>query len=1213
MTSKNREPYLLDKIRKYSHGKPLLVGAAIVSSLLVALVLIPSGIDPHWSLKFLGRFHPLLVHLPIGIIIGLFVLEITNIIRPSMKLQPACKALLWLGVLTSVPTILAGSLLAASGEYGSQVLSMHKWLGLITGILGVWLLVLHQSIYSTKSGKLSKYHVVLFITVLFLGVTGHYGGTLTHGSNYLTENLPEEIRALLGDDPYTLKGLKAMAPSRVDEILSEAQYAQNIHPITSNYCFSCHGEEKQKGGFRLDKIDPDLVLGKDAEAWRAMLDMINSGEMPPKEEKQMSDNDRTMLVNWITASIHYAVEVKKSQQKTVIRRLTKNQYSNSLSTLLHVPVRFGDVLPDDAKSEMGFSNNGQVLQVSPLHIEYYKQIAREALDKAIAPLEKPAVTHYRITFGKGIGKDKPAAMIGGYQSAPINADDFIIDILDETGQPKIGLDSVEEANLTEIKMNIGVGMRGSDADRYEVVDEGIILYSALPHKEVTPKSWQGPSPNLKLLFRNYYPTEGDFEFRVKASKGYQWYTQKVGFISLRKKEPAEDLGSAIILLANAGERTENLILRNNQLIPNEVTANSNVLFKFEAPKDGYYQVDYAHPYVSEDAMPSIRLRIDQHRLQERLHLDKTLEHKDELITPITLAYLEKGQHILEIGGRFFTGFHRVIVTPFPDEHPLAVQLKSEAEQSRIKYDDNIPILRTFAGARTDDGMDYKTFGEFQTVDAELGNPQIYTFRGRLENLPIPMIDTVETEILANIMVIGLWNDFLVKDNQDSGPPLLIKAIEFESPYYPTWPPESHTSIFFPSEDLEDKATYTRQVLTKFIERSFRRPTENEELNPYLQFWQSIKNNYPRYEDGVKEVLIAILCSPNFIYLAEPEDNASEDVREYYLAARLAYFLWNSPPDAELLGLAKKGKLHKKSELKKQVNRMLQDDRSWRMISSFSKEWLRLDRHESMSTNVNEYESFTRFVKEDMTKESLYFIQFVLSEDLSIFNLIESDFALLNQNLAEFYGIEGVTGNDFRPVAVTPEMHRGGLLSQGAFLNGHSDGTQAHPIKRAVWLRSRILGDRPPDPPPNVPELDPETPGFENLTLKEQLFLHRDQASCMDCHRKIDPYGIVFENYNAVGIFQTVAKDKPIDVKTELPDGKVVEGIDEIKSYIINEKGDDFKNSLVKHLFSYALGRDVTFVDEQEIESIIKAVRSEDYRFQSVFENIVISPSFRGKF
>lgn len=228
------------------------------------------------------------------------------------------------------------------------------------------------------------------------------------------------------------------------------------------------------------------------------------------------------------------------------------------------------------------------------------------------------------------------------------------------------------------------------------------------------------------------------------------------------------------------------------------------------------------------------------------------------------------------------------------------------------------------------------------------------------------------------------------------------------------------------------------------------------------------------------------------------------------------------------------------------------------------------------------------------------------------NFIDSDFAMLNQNLAEFYGIEGVEGNEFRPVTLNKNQKRGGLLSQGSFLSGHSDGVQAHPIKRAVWLKEKILGDHPPAPPPNVPELDPETPGFENLTLKEQLFLHRNKVSCMDCHQKIDPYGVVFENYDAVGRFRLTAKEKPIDAKSKLPDGTEIDGIQGIKDYILELKKDNFTKSLVENLFAYALGRDVGFADEQEINNIVEEVIDDDYRFRTVIEQIILSPSFYKK-
>ena len=1194
----------------FLNKKNLLYIAAISSVVLLTLGLYPfDGADASWFVSTIGNFHPLLVHLPIGMLLALFAFEVFNYFKPELQLGAACHLLLWLVAITSVPTVIAGTMLAAAGNYGSDALLIHKWLGIATALLSIWLLVLKNQESNEK--RITPYRSILLVNVAILSIAGHYGGTVTHGSNFLTKDLPEDVRAFLGDDPYSLDGLVEMETALVSETLEKYEYHKDINPITKNYCVSCHGEEEQKGGLRLDDIDPDIVYGKDAETWRVMLDMINSGEMPPKEEDQLSDAERRVLVDWITASIQQAVAVRKADEKPVIRRLTKHQYTNSLQQVLNVPVNFGAVLPDDAKSEMGFSNNGKVLQVSPLHIDYYKEIAREALDKAIVPVKKPAPTHYRIKFGKGIGKDKPAGAIGGYQSAPINPDDFIVEILDENGQPKIGADSLEQAKIDEIKKNIGIGMRGSTSDRYEVVDEGIILYSALPHKEVTPKSWQGPSPNLKLLVKDYYPEQGAFEFRVKASKGYQWYTQKEGFIALRKAQVAKEFEETIELLAQNAEKSNNLVKKGNWWMPKNLTEESNAAYTFEAPEDGYYQFEFEHPYAGQDAMPSLRLNVDRYRLQERLHLEPNLASEEKIRTPITLAYLKKGEHKLQIGGKFFIGFSKVTITHFKETHPLAKSLAAEAEESRAKYDKDVPVLRTFAGSRTDDGMDYKTFDNFKYVEAPLGKWETYVFKDYLENLPIPEIDTVETEILANIMIIGLWNDFLVKDNHDSGPPLLINEIEFVAPYYPEWPTKSHSDIFFASNNEDDKELYTQEVLSRFMEKAFRRPLNEGEITPYMDFWKNIKDNYPRYEDGVKEVLIAVLCSPKFLYLAEPEKETSDKEKEYYLASKLSYFLWDTPPDEQLLALAEDEDLSDEDELRDQVKRMIQDERTWNMIRKFTNEWLRVDRHEAMSVNVNEYPDFTRFVKADMAEETYHFMHHVLKEDKSILNLIESDFAMLNQNLAEFYGIEGIKGSHFRPVAVEPTMRRGGLLSQGAFLSGHSDGTQAHAIKRAVWLRSRILGDNPPEPPPNVPELDPETPGFELLTLKEQLFLHREKAACMDCHKKIDPYGIVFENYNAVGRYQKLAMEKPIDAQTELPDGNEVNGIDEIKSYIINLKSDDFTRSLVKHLFAYALGRDVTFVDEKEIETIVQQVKRDGYGFQSVIENIVISPSFKG--
>ncbi len=599
-----------------------------------------------------------------------------------------------------------------------------------------------------------------------------------------------------------------------------------------------------------------------------------------------------------------------------------------------------------------------------------------------------------------------------------------------------------------------------------------------------------------------------------------------------------------------------------------------------------------------------------------MNLSADDSEKARVTTPVTLAWLKKGRHKLLVGGRFFVGFEEVLVTPLPMDDSVTRDLFAEAGKNQIKFSAASPSLRAFAGTRTDDGMDYRTFDEVKTLKESVGETEQIDFVGRLENLPLPYFEPETRDKLSNIAIFGLWNNYLVKNRGDSGPPVLIKSMEIEAPYYPVWPPPSHRDIFFEVPELQADGSgteaYTRAVLTRFVGRAFRRPATLTEIDRYMSFWNATKENADNYHQSVKEVLVAVLCSPNFLFVvdqATASDLMNSDA-QFQLASKMSYFLWNSPPDQTLLSLAGQGKLAE--EKLEQVDRMLDDPKVWRMIRTFAREWLRIDRHENIQTNIARYPAFTRFVKSDMVEETFQFLHHVLKENRSVTELIDSNYAMLNQNLAEFYGVEGVVGSHFRAVSVDARLHRGGLLSQGAFLSGHSDGNQAHPIKRAVWLKEKILGETPPPPPPNVPDLDPETPGFEKLSLKQQLELHRDKPSCLNCHQKIDPYGVVFQNYDAVGRYQGKIGGKPIDAKSVLPDGTTVDGIDEIKQYILNSKKDEFLTALVEHLFAWAVGRDVRFSDEKEIAEIVDRVKKDGQTLRSVFRQIVRSKSFSNK-
>ena len=1192
------------------------LGIAITFTvLLFGLLLIPlDGNTDNTFLFFLGRFHPIILHLPIGALMVLLLMEIINKFRPELNLDAACKILLWFSVFSIIPTITLGFLLASSGSYDDELLNFHKWLGWFTALICVWLVVFRQKKSTPSDGQSRFYYFFLSINVALLSLAGHYGGYLTHGEDYLTKYMPSAMKNFLNIDKIDHEYL--VINTVLDSTSKEAlHYKNNIRPIVETYCFECHGEEKQKGDMRLDTLHWNMMNGRDAERWHSALNVINLGEMPPKKKPQLKDEERRELVSWLSDNLQKAAIAKRKDNKSVMRRLTKAQYTNSLNELLEVSVNFGDVLPNDGKSKMGFSNNGNILQTSALHIDYYQKIAREALDKAIVFGSKPQSKRYKVTLGKNLGCGESGAEFGGYQTAPVNNEDLVVEILNGDGDPIQTTIESENDPLTRIKNKIGIGMRGSASNRYNIVKEGMVLNSALPAKEVTPKSWQGPSPNLKLLIKEDFPRTGDFAFRVEASKGYH-STAIERLIDLRNDQPAITSSKTINIVAKDLQYNNDFVLKNKYwLMPKDVAQYVDVKFTYHIPKSGIYQIDLIHPYVSDDSTPSYRMsllgRKKEGIIGKRINMDVAMKYHKKITTPVTLVYLAEGEHQGTIGGKFFVGFSHIAITPLAQDDPLPKILEKEAIKDNSRYAAIDPSIQVFAGSRTDDGMDYKTFSESIKVTAPLGEVQNFEFTGRLENLPIPLGSDDVSGDLANIFTVGLWNNHLVKESSLKGPPLLIKSVEFEAPYYPVWPPQSHTNIFFDSPNKNLTKTYAKEVISRFMQRAFRRPLNPGELNRYMSFWENIKDDFDRFEDGVKEVLIAVLCSPNFIYLFEPEIPELEEAEDqFYLASQLSYFLWNSPPDKTLTDLALEGDLV--DELSEQIDRMIDSPKIAELVNSFTYEWLRLDRHKSMDVDVEAYEDFTRFVKEDMFEETYHFVQYVLKNNLSIMNFIDSDFAMLNQNLAEFYGIEGVEGNEFRPVTLNKNQKRGGLLSQGSFLSGHSDGVQAHPIKRAVWLKEKILGDHPPAPPPNVPELDPETPGFENLTLKEQLFLHRNKVSCMDCHQKIDPYGVVFENYDAVGRFRLTAKEKPIDAKSKLPDGTEIDGIQGIKDYIIELKKDNFTKSLVENLFAYALGRDVGFADEQEINNIVEEVIDDDYRFRTVIEQIILSPSFYKK-
>ena len=1195
------------KTLKYIWGLAL---AGIAWLLVFAFLINIDGAEGNGFFRFIGRFHVLVLHFPIVLIILAPALELLTKLKRFSDLKTFVPYAWCVAAVAATLTATLGLMLAANEGFSSETIHEHRFFGLTLAGLIILVAALRFSLDVIPS-KLTKwmYQLSVLPVVIWMFIAAHAGGNLVRGEAYMFAHAPSVVQSLVG---YEDKSKNLAWDSETDP-----EYTKEVQPLMAKYCYSCHGAEVQRGNVRHDVLNPDMVNGADNDFWHEVLNVMNSGEMPPRNKSQPSADERDVIVNWVTSRLKAAENAKKDQQEIALRRMSKSQYSNSLQDLLGLDIDFGATLPDDGKSELGFHNAGGILQTTPLHIEYYQSIARKALDQAIGSETKPDPYHFKVNFGEGIDPDELGTFILGFQTQGVVEGDFDVEFFDKQKRAiKPRGDQIQETELYSVEQ------RGSDSNRFQMQKEGMILYGALPHVEKYPKLWQAPSPNLMVQVQRAFPQTGDFRMRVEASRGYIPKIQGEYFVRSDERAKGEmrivggdivSAAGAVVLTPQNVASARGMIVKPDLITAEDITDETHLLrFKTVVPKTGYYVVDLAHPYRSNDEMPSIRLSVGKGAVIEYPDLtqNRRAPKSGPMQTTIGIAYLKQGERFISAGGRFFVGMHEIHLSPISSEDPRVKALKVDTGNNN---DDAVwakkhPRLKAFMGARTDDGLDYVEVGESIEVKAPFGKSEIYTFQGRMENIPTPLIVEGDNDKLGGILVLGVWNDYMVKRRRFSGPPLLVKSIEFEGPFIPEWPTASYKSIFFDSPKRNDETAYTKAVLERFISRAYRRPLVEGEVDKFMYFWEAERENFDRYEDSVKEVLVAVLSSPSFLYIA-PNLEAQTSTTNHHLASRLSYFLWDSLPDQELQKLAENGTLN--ADLDTQIDRMIEDDRIDSFVTTFVRDWLRLDRHDSMLVDPKKFPTLTRFVKEDMELETYEFFKEVVRSDLSIMNFIDSDFAMLNQNLAEYYGIKRVAGTEFRPVSISKDQQRGGLISQGSFLVGHSDGVHPHPIKRAVWVMDRILGNPPPPPPPNVPELDADTPGFDKLTLKQQLEQHRDSDSCRSCHQRIDPYGLVFEGMTAGGLNKPKRRNGDIiDVTSELPDGEKLNGVVDLQRYILGNRKDDFARAFSKYVYAYAIGRDIRFSDEAALDEIMEQVVADDYKVRSVFKAVVNSEAFK---
>lgn len=449
------------------------------------------------------------------------------------------------------------------------------------------------------------------------------------------------------------------------------------------------------------------------------------------------------------------------------------------------------------------------------------------------------------------------------------------------------------------------------------------------------------------------------------------------------------------------------------------------------------------------------------------------------------------------------------------------------------------------------------------------------------------------------------NDKTLKDFN-----LLMERLEIRGPYDPYRViPDSQRRLFTCQSTEID---CDKQILTRVARRAWRRPITAKEADSLVLISAKARIAGDTFEQSIQAAMQAILVSPHFLFRIERgikklDADGLDSLTDLELASRLSYFLWSSTPDETLLALAEQNALRKPGTLESQVRRMLADPKADALADGFAGQWLEYRNLDIVRPDPERFPTWNPQLKAAMQEETKRFFLDLTRTNASIMNLIDARYTFLNETLAKHYGIPNVTGENFRKVAL-PDGKRGGILSMASVLTVSSYPTRTSPILRGKWVLENVLNAPPPPPPPDVQLLDEKTVGTK-MSMREQLKLHRTNATCASCHARMDILGFGLENYDAIGAWRTKDGAFDLDASGILPSGESFTGPEQLKK-ILAANPKPFAECFTEKLLTFALGRGVERTDRRHIFAIVSSATASQLRMQTFILEIVKSAPFQ---
>ena len=1001
-------------------------------------------------------------------------------------------------------------------------------------------------------------------------------------------------------------------PSSVQPQSIQIDFDSTVGPFLEQHCTVCHNADDMTSGVRVDHLSGPIEE-RHIKLWEVIRSQLSDEAMPPEDEEQPSNAERRKVLDWIDGALDEA-RSRDTELNGTVRRLTVAQYRNTLRDLLGLREDLTDVLPADGVSKDGFLNNAETLSLSPLLVEAYFGIAERALELSIVDeTVPPEIQSFRMDLGERINRDPcPDNLILGANSLLLANEDFVVEetepdkpfeftpfemrrqyTFNEGYQGNSTVRGIR--NYDSIYHAVFACMRGNPGyplgEPYETVPGGLLLRPAIPGSELFGRSsTYGPMANFKVSLREL-PDHGDFRVRVTAAR----YDD---CLLLEKNARVSDRPKAADLdFSKAGGRPSVVGIDHGGLYEVAVEIVHGESSKSVDDAQGEWGRREPKPSTVTLKIGSCQAsRAIQKRAGRKSQKEEGGEQKNkDVVETIALMVvrLPEGQHSVATRTGKGLQINRVEFR--------GIDESSELGQRFLKFEKRSPRLGVYLGLRRDCGSTLGRVGQPVVVDSY--QPQTFVFEDAINNYSSPDVQENNDNYLAGIREIGVRCEYT--DGREM-PRLNILSVEFEGPYYKSWPPESHRRIFIDSPNREQSDVYAREVIESFAGRAFRRPVTNDELASLMRVWKRTFEDSGDFRNSIKDALTVVLTSPQFLFLIENSRSPEpEDIEPYELASKLSYFLWNTAPDDELLTLAASGEL--RTQLDKQTRRMMKDARFSQFTREFATQWLSLDKFDVVEVDGQKYPKLTRSARMALREEPIEFLRYCINQNLPVRELVESEVILANEAVASYYGFPDRTESGFAFVPIRHEDRQlGGLLSQASILSGLSDGRESNPVKRGAWLARKIVAEPPDDPPPNVPQIMDDDP---SLTLRQKLERHRNQKGCVKCHTGIDPWGVPFETFDAGGRFQ---QGVTVDASSTLPDETEVADLVELKAYLVRDRIDQIAFSVLKHLAVYACGRSLSYNELAKLRADTETLRASEYRMQNLIQFVVQSDLFLKK-